>query len=340
MIRKVQNWTVDRLYRDRGQFSFPEYQREKQLWSDERKGMLIDSILQDIDIPKLYFNRADGLSIEVVDGQQRLWSIWDFLDGKYSYKPGKHHFADLSDDERKRIENYAFQATVFEDAKEEYLRLLFLRLQLGLLLNTGERLNASHGKMKQLVFERLAKHEFVDALGIPKRRFAKQTLCAQITINSFRKARLGKFARTRAEDLLHFFEEFAAPLGKDAEFFKLQSTRIQRIVDEMRTIFGERARELKNRSYILSLYLFVDDLVGQLNSLPPQRRKTVASFSFALWKKLKDENRLGIDRTNKEMYLFQGMLSSAPGEEYQITARHEKLSEYFQHFERKGTIPG
>jgi len=48
--------------------------------------LLIDSILRDIDIPKLYFNRLEDGTIEVIDGQQRLWSVWEFLDDDYEYK--------------------------------------------------------------------------------------------------------------------------------------------------------------------------------------------------------------------------------------------------------------
>jgi uncharacterized protein with ParB-like and HNH nuclease domain len=98
MKRKVEPWTVKKLYQERSRTSFPEYQREKQLWSDEKKSTLIDSILRDIDIPKLYFNRLKDKSYEVIDGQQRLWSIWDFIDGQYSYKAeGKElRFADMT----------------------------------------------------------------------------------------------------------------------------------------------------------------------------------------------------------------------------------------------------
>jgi hypothetical protein len=38
--------------------------------------------------------------------------------------------------------------------------------------------------------------------------------------------------------------------------------------------------------------------------------------------------------------LFQSCLSSAPGEEYQIRNRHEKLEKYFTHFKKTKKIPG
>ncbi|MFY9607183.1 MAG: hypothetical protein WAU45_01050 [Blastocatellia bacterium] len=54
MKRKVQDWSVPKLHRERTRIVFPEYQREKQLWSREMKAKLIDTIFRDIDIPKLY----------------------------------------------------------------------------------------------------------------------------------------------------------------------------------------------------------------------------------------------------------------------------------------------
>src|SRR2546428_13721552 len=85
MKRKVETWSVGRLHKERAQISFPEYQRQPNLWSTEKNSLLIDSILQDIDIPKLYFNHTGDGGYEVVDGQQRLWALWEFLDDAYSY---------------------------------------------------------------------------------------------------------------------------------------------------------------------------------------------------------------------------------------------------------------
>jgi hypothetical protein len=337
MKRKVEDWTVEELEKERTRISFPEYQREKSLWSVEKKSMLIDSILKDIDIPKLYFNRLKDKDIEVVDGQQRLWSIWEFLDEEYRYQvDGSNHlFSELTSAQRKTIRDYAFQVTVFQDADEDYLRQLFIRLQLGLLLNTGEKLHASKGKMKDFVFDALAKHNFTTRLGIPERRYAKETLCAQICINSFSKAKIREFSRTRYDDLADFFTEYGDPRGKDLELFRKQSKKIPDVLDQLWDSFGDRAHDLKNRSYILSIYLFVEE-----HDPPPGERKTFVNFVFLLWRRLKEESRLGMDRENRELYSFQSLLSSAPGEQYQIQRRHEKLIEYYDHYKVTKKVKG
>jgi len=52
----------------------PDYQRPP-AWTRKQKQLLIDSILREYDIPKMYWrsiNRDDGVKFEVIDGQQRL----------------------------------------------------------------------------------------------------------------------------------------------------------------------------------------------------------------------------------------------------------------------------
>lgn len=337
MKRRVEQWTVEKLSKERTRISFPEYQREKSLWPVEKKRLLIDSLQKDIDVPKLYFNLLSDNSIEVIDGQQRLWSIWEFLDGEYTIQSGAKNvtFEQMSPSQKRTIQNYQFQVTVFEAADDEYLRELFIRLQLGLLLNTGEKLHAATGRMKGFVFSTLANDRFVKALGIPGRRYAKETLCAQIAINSFTKKKVGQFARTRYDDLVNFFDQYAAPTGEEEKLFKERATAIPKTFEILWSIFGQKTRDLRNRSYVLSIFLLVEDVPP-----PSSEYGKFLEFAFRLWTRLREEAKKGMDRSNRELYSFQSLLSSAPGEQYQIERRHEKLKEYYAHYVGRGKIKG
>jgi hypothetical protein len=345
--RDVETWSIEKLVEEQTQISFPDFQREKKLWSTLQKAALIDSILKDIDIPKLYFNRKAKNDFEVVDGQQRLWAIWDFFGNVYSCQINGDQltFSDLDKPHyksiRDTIKNYKLQITVFDKADDDYLRLLFKRLQFGLLLNTGEKLNAESGEMKTLVFENLAKHNFIQELGFPKERerFARATLCAQICINSFTREKLnGAFARTRYEDLLHFFKDYQKPTGSDRTFFNKQSQKIVLMFDQLWQAFGEDTKTLKNRSYIFSIYLLFEELGGEDGKVSTTDKKTFPEFVLTLWKQLKDESAKGFNRTDEELYKFQTYLSSAPGERYQIEKRHKKLKDFYIHFKKTGKI--
>jgi len=302
---------------------------------------LIDSILKDIDIPKLYFNLTTDGTYEVVDGQQRLWAIWDFLDDLYPYSHGgpSRKFTGLQEGEPERIKQYMLQVTILQDADDEYLRQLFVRLQLGLLLITGEKLHAAVGAMKDLVFGGLVGHPFVQGLGMPARRYAKETLCAQICINSFTRKKLGVFARTRYEDLETFFNEYEQPQGADRELFEERAGVIRGVLDRLHQMFQTKAGALRNRSYILSVYLLAEELV-QGNSLPAADEAMFVEFVLSLWDQLRREIGAGFDRRNRELYSFQTFVSSAPGEKYQIERRHAKLREYYDYFKVTRKIKG
>ncbi|HMG76841.1 MAG TPA: DUF262 domain-containing protein [Pyrinomonadaceae bacterium] len=347
--RRVEEWLVEDLVKNQTQITFPDFQRERKLWSAPQKALLIDSILKDIDIPKLYFNKNDKAEFEVVDGQQRLWAIWDYFNDEYSCEVNGEelYFSDLEKPPKDRIKNtiknYKLQITVFEQADEDYLRQLFVRLQWGLLLNTGEKLNAASGEMKEFVFHQLAKRNFIQELGLPKTRarYARETLCAQICINSFSREQLnGRFARTRYDDLLHFFQEFEHPKGKDRTFFERQTTKITRIVDQLWQAFGSDATTLSNRSYLLSVYILFEELGGKDGKISAKQKEEFAEFVLTLWKLLKEESAKGFNRTDEELYKFQTYLSSAPGERYQIEKRYNQLKEYYSHFKKTGKIKG
>ncbi len=338
MKRRIEEWTITKLLKETPRISFPEYQREKLLWSPEKKALLIDTILEDIDIPKLYFNQTADGNYEVVDGQQRLWAIWEYFGEDYTYKTKK--FSELTRAQQERIKDYELQITIFEDADDSYLRKLFVRLQIALLLVSGEKLHALTGAMKDLVFRKLVSHKFIKALDISPKRFSKQTLCAQICINTFMRKKVGTFATTRFENLQHFFQEYAQPKGKDKEFFETMSQRITLVLDELWKVFDRKANDLTNRSYILSIYLFFDELLGERDELPKNEGKQFVEFTSVLWQRLKGEAKKGFERTNKEVYTFSTFLNSAPTEKYQIDNRHQALAQHYEHFKKTGKIKG
>ena len=55
--------TIRDLWRDQGLINLsPEYQRNQGVWNDEKKALLIDSVLNGFDIPKLYLHNQDEKS--------------------------------------------------------------------------------------------------------------------------------------------------------------------------------------------------------------------------------------------------------------------------------------
>lgn len=88
----------------------PKYQRGN-VWTEEQKVKLIDSIYRDINIgsivlvEKQWFNEYNVVSemYEVLDGKQRLTTIIDYISSKFKYR-GKYYY-ELSENTRHEFEN-------------------------------------------------------------------------------------------------------------------------------------------------------------------------------------------------------------------------------------------
>ena len=63
----------------------PDYQRGE-VWTKSQKQLLVDSILSNIDIPRIYLReiKKGSFEFEVVDGQQRLRAIFEYLAGVFA----------------------------------------------------------------------------------------------------------------------------------------------------------------------------------------------------------------------------------------------------------------
>lgn len=347
MKRRIEQWTIEDVFNNRDNFFQADYQRNPRLWKTTDKQRLIDSILTDIDIPKIYLNETAKNQYEIVDGQQRLYAIWEFIGNEYKFASedlknlnGKV-FDKFPPKYQDIILNYKLQFTVIRNASDEYLRTLFLRLQLGLLLKAGEKLKAEAGEMRDFIFGKMVKHPFIDKINIPNRRYAKQALCAQICINSFRKAKLKTFSRTRYEDLYYFFREYREVTGAEKKFFEKRCNHIINVLTILDNYFKDEAKHLRNRSFILSIYLFIEDHYEYDEKALKKAMPLIVSFTMILLKRLKEEAKLGIHRQNEELYRLESYLSNAPGEKYQINNRHEKLIKLFEYFlKHKGIIKG
>lgn len=65
-------WPLYSLNRRRNQINTnPDYQRPS-VWTKNQKQLLMDSILHDYDIPKIYLHEVEKEKYDVVDGQQRI----------------------------------------------------------------------------------------------------------------------------------------------------------------------------------------------------------------------------------------------------------------------------
>lgn len=128
----------------------PPFQREL-VWSAKQKSELIESIIMGIPLPAFYVKEnTEGVYV-VVDGKQRLSTLFDFIDNKFRLEKlsimrdhVKLYFNDLTPIEQNKIEDYTLTLNVIKAPTSDRVTFdLFDRVNRGgTKLNNQEMRNA------------------------------------------------------------------------------------------------------------------------------------------------------------------------------------------------------
>lgn len=141
----------------------PHYQRRDR-WHSEKQSALIESFLLNIPVPPVYLSEDDYGTYTVIDGKQRITTIYEFLSGKFKLKdlkkvPELNNFTfDELPTQLKRalsIRPFMRVITLLKQSDPELKYEVFLRLNTG-----GEKLKAQEvrnvafaGPLNDLLFE-------------------------------------------------------------------------------------------------------------------------------------------------------------------------------------------
>ena len=137
------NSVIDKI--NRGKVNLrPSYQREY-VWTVRTASKLIESLILNIPIPTMFFHETQSGKLEVVDGKQRLTSIWSFIQGEfpdgspfkltglevYEDLNGKT-FTDLHERFQETILDYPLNVhTISRSSQPDFVFEVFERLNMG-----------------------------------------------------------------------------------------------------------------------------------------------------------------------------------------------------------------
>ena len=367
MRKQVKSCTVAQLRASYPQIDFPEYQREPNLWSLVEKQRLIDSMTRRFDIASLYLYQHIGGSIDCVDGRQRIGTIMSFLGENKTDENVNFRFIPLNeiyheetptfeslkdktfDEITKLAENgddstarqfveefldYPLTVVMLSDsAAAEEFNLQFTRLNLGTIINSGEKLHAMVGDLRDECFSGIGTHAFLKETNIPTRRFAREQVAAQILAQVLSITETGGFARTRHFDL--------------QRVFKLHSRFNQQqreLMDQMSSLFDvlseafEDIDSLRNRAITVSTVL----LSWKLDVATRDEASSVAAFIGEFLARLSWQVGKGllVDREYHYLTDFQRNITQASAERSSVAARASMLEQEFERWQSSGELYG
>ena len=249
----------------------PVYQRRGGLWSPKNKAFLIDSILNDFDVPTLYIAdftwgnttlNHQNKAYAVIDGKQRFETISDFFEARvvldegfvYSddsslsleglgYKDLEHNYPRIAS----KFANYNLSVMSVITDEEAKINDLFVRLNTNKSLTGAEIRNAMSGEVPKII-RRIADHRFFKSrIKFQTSRGQDKNAVSKLLLIEF----LGKFTDTKLIQLNRFVEEGLKPESADIE---RAAGRVEDVLNMMSRVFLERDNLLSSQGPITLFY--------------------------------------------------------------------------------------
>jgi hypothetical protein len=250
------DWTLSTLRDklDRGQLELqPPYQREY-VWKlrPELPSRLIESLLLEIPIPPIYFGKMNGGRLEVIDGQQRLTTMINYISNKFQLQRlqrmgslnGKS-FKGLSDEHQTKILDAPIRSVVIDAGNNTDLRYeVFERLNRGsMALNEQELRNCVYrGPFNDLLGQLELDNYWrkIRGTSVAEPRFVER----EIILRFFAFINRLQFY---AGNLKRFLNEYIASYApRDADQIQAQAIIFRQTVQSIYAVFGANSARLYN----------------------------------------------------------------------------------------------
>lgn len=179
-LYNINSWGADYSFReliamyDDGDLEKPELQR-KYVWGKPEASRFIDSVLLGLPIPSIFLAKTGENKMLIIDGYQRLMTVYDFMRGiwsgddksfqlsnipeKINVRWRNKSFKELSDTEQRKIKTTTIHAIIFEQKApidgDTSLYQIFERINTGgrSLMPQEIRNCVYQGRINSLLFE-------------------------------------------------------------------------------------------------------------------------------------------------------------------------------------------
>lgn len=271
----LKNSTIMLLYSERPEIQLdPQYQRMGGVWTLEKKQLFIDSILNDYDVPKLYFHEFSrahkaqtGFTYAVVDGRQRLQTIWDFIDGRFPLSPdfeyqrdGEIDLAGLSYEDiakafpkiRIAFDSFVLPVVGIRTDDEDLIEDMFSRLNEAVPLNAAEKRNAIGGDMVAAIRDIASSELFCRCVRFNNNRYQHREVAARMLLVEENLTADGRLIDTKKVYLDALARNYR--YGSSARVNQLKLAT-EHVVNAMAGTFTEKDELLQAQGNMIVYYL-------------------------------------------------------------------------------------
>jgi len=337
------NASVWSLYRHRERIQMdPDYQREGGIWNLEKKKLLIDTIINAFDVPKLYLHKFStpklindqSYDYAVIDGKQRLQTIWSFIKGDFALDSDFRYQG--SDDVDLRALKYSDIASRYPDIKADFdafplhvitveaddvevIEDLFSRLNEAVPLNAPEKRNAKPGPIPALV-RRLSKHEFfTKKIPFGNSRYRHYDIASKFLMISTLK----RIPDLKKSYIDKFFDNYA---DKTEENLRSEVEAAEAILDILCNLFEDKDYLLKAVGMVTLYYIFFSELESKTVNFTADRQ------SFVQFENTRAENKsIAAEDIAQAKYVLMEFdrYAQSPNDAVALRFRISVLDEYF-----------
>ena len=267
MIKTTLNWTVKNLknmYDGKNTLQMDHViQRQSGQWDGDKlkKSLLIHSILANYPVPPVYCLKEavseKDYSYSILDGKQRLTTIFDYIDGRYpldeetpsvvidevTYELGGRYFTDLDTECQQEILRFKFTIYGFEDADDDLIEEIFFRLNNSAPLSKPQKAMPLCGvENAKFIKSLLADRFFSDICQFSAlQRRKSDDMCTLLQSMMLLDSRHEgyEFSSISADEIMRY----AAHIKNN--YSEKQKERLYDIIDYLEKVFPEKDKMLK-----------------------------------------------------------------------------------------------
>jgi hypothetical protein len=332
-------WFYDRN-KEKVLFLKPPYQR-KPVWTDNQKEYLIDTILKDYFIPEIYIHRVtekDGKSIyNVVDGQQRIRSILEFIAGafelsnEYFTEFSGYKFDDLPEDSKIKIWSYPLFIREITNATEEEVRSVFRRMNKNVVsLNAQELRHATYSGEFIKLMESISEDDYWAENKIVTSREIRRMNDVQYISDLFISMMNGIQNKTKEMD--NYYESYEKKFEKKTEWHN-RFLSIRCIIDSL--LPNIRETRWRNKSDFYTLFMVINEnFNNEKEEMIILKKKKISTELQKFSKKISEatlkENKL--KKYDKDIMKYVNAVTKSTTDKDRRIERHKIIKAIFNKY--------